>query len=205
MKGEFIDLCIEKIDEPMAKLLVLMGYKAAAVLEYEEKTGRIDKLFIIRCKLLRSRKESSLRKALRGIKGEYPIVLVEPMDIQSARFAGRDSRIDGILIGEASLRVIDRAQISLMKQYSKPLILPMKIFYNMDSRRKAMVYRRIAYAYDRGVNIIPVSYASEIYDILIPQSITKLLEHYFGINNRYWLYMLTSGVGEILVKNGVRV
>ncbi len=205
MVKAFIDLCVTGYSGELVKVLKVLGFKAVMVTSYDKRVSRADDLVIVRGVVLSSSSDKELRNKLRGIKEEYVIVFTRPLSISAARFSGRDSRIDGVFIDQDTLHYIDRAQISLMKQFSKPLILPLSSFLNTSARIKSMIYRRVIYAFNNGVNIIPVSYASGMYEVMIPISTIKLLEQLFGINEEYWLYMLTSGAKELLIKNGVKI
>lgn len=197
----FIDLYIKRLVKP--SILKHLGFTAVVVEEYEKRVDNVDGLHIVRGILLSATRLGELKEKLRGIKEKYPIVLVDPLSVEVARFAAHDGRVDGIWLDEENIKIVDKAQINMMRQYSKPLIISIREYLSLPGQYKSMIYRRIKLAIDRGVTIIPVSGATSHKEYIVPSTMVYLLSFLFDTDYKYWIYTLASASREILLRNGV--
>ncbi len=205
MINDFIDLFIENINEQVLRLLNYMGYRAVVTDKVKEKIQRINGIVIVKGLLLSSRNEKNLRAKLRGIKEKYAIILIEPLSTATARFAAHDSRVDGITLTCKNTLYIDPGQAGMMKQYSKPLILPLKDLVECPYKIVSRIFRRIIFFRNKGIDIIPVSKTNSPSYIMNPITTPLFLSYLFGLDKSYWLYSISNAPREILVRNGVKI
>ncbi len=149
--------------------------------------------------------EKSLKERLRGIKVDYPVVVVKPTGIQSARLAARDGRVDAIVLDSESIHYIDKTQASMMKRSGKPLEVPINSFVKSSRRVKAMIYRRLYLFYQYGVPVIYSSCARDWNKLVHPKGVVSLIKTLISIDYRNVLLSLSDIPREVLVRNGVRV
>ena len=202
----FIDLWINSSDTKLLRFLVKLGYRVAASTEIDKRVLEEEDLLLIRKTVVEASSRSELREKLRGIKNDYVIVSVKPISIDAARMAAHDSRVDTIIVDQDSLKYIDKAQMSLMKQFSKPLEIPFKTFLYASDRVKAMIYRRINYyLYYTKLPLIISSGASHWNELMEPRSTIYLFSKLFNIDEEKVLLYMTSYPREIIVRNGVSI
>ncbi|MEM1825727.1 MAG: RNase P subunit p30 family protein, partial [Desulfurococcaceae archaeon] len=144
---------------------------------------------------------------LKNIKRERNIVSVKPKSVEASRMAAHDTRVDTIILDENTVYYMDKQQFSLMKQYSKPIEIPLNTFYSsIDSSLKSMIYRRVKYyLYYTKQPLIVSSRASEWYELMNPKIAVLILSQILGIDKRLALSYLTIYPREILVYNGVSI
>ncbi len=205
MINDFIDLFVEDPNDKVLRLLKHFGYRAIVTDKARDKIQRVNGIVIVKGLLLSSKDEKSLRARLKGVKEEYSIVLIEPLSTAAARFAAHDSRVDGIALTCRNTLYMDPGQAGMMKQYSKPLILPLKDLIKCPYRIVSRIFRRIILFRSKDINVIPVSRSSETGDVMNPTTTPLFLSYLFGLNKGYWLYSISNAPREILVKNGVKI
>jgi ribonuclease P/MRP protein subunit RPP1 len=198
MISGFIDLCILRLDDTMVKILSRLKYYAVVYIDSTVRNIKGD-LRLFKGRILSNAKLSDLKDELKGIRGEYDFVIVEPTSIATARFSAHDTRINGILLSKNSVRFIDKGQINTMKQYGKPLLLDLRIMGVGDPRISSMAYRRIILARYYGVDIIPASCATSFNELLIPQTTMYFLEEMTGIPHTYWVYAVGGLARELVL------
>jgi len=204
----YVDFWIKTLDEKTTTLLKKLGYRAAVYeggdLDSEASKVADRELTIVgKVVLTESSKDELLRK-LRGIKSKRVVVSVKPLSVEVARLAARDSRVDTIVIDSDALHYIDKAQLNLMKQFFKPLELPINDFIQSSLHVKAAIYRRIHYYMLHTKNpLIISSKASTWYELYSPLSLVNLVSTLFGIEPREALLYLTTYPRGILTRIGV--
>ncbi|MET1160696.1 MAG: RNase P subunit p30 [Thermoprotei archaeon] len=200
----FIDLWLKKRDPIIEDTLAKLGYRAAAV----EDTGYYNssnKITVVKKIVIKAYSREELRKMLHGIKsGEPKIVTVYPIGVEAARMAAHDNRVDTIVIMPDNYKLFDKHQFTLMKQFSKPLELPLRVFTDIDSRRRAAIFRRVYYYVHRtGLPLMISSCAESYEDLMIPHSVISLFSILLNIRKKEVLLWLTNCPLEVLKKNGV--
>ncbi|ADI32702.1 RNase P subunit p30 family protein [Staphylothermus hellenicus] len=205
MKKIFIDLWIKEINEEIIYFLDKLGFIGVAVEDLSTRYKKINNLVIVKKAVISAEKRSELRKHLRGIKNKTVIVSVKPLSIEAARMAAHDGRVDTIIIDKDSLYYIDKAQINMMKQFSKPLEIPLNDFLKANRKYQSMIYRRINLALQRNIPLIISSHATKTSELLNPVGATYLSKILFDINIKQALIYLTSFPREIIVANGVKI
>ncbi|ABN69954.1 RNase P subunit p30 [Staphylothermus marinus F1] len=205
MKKIFIDLWIKEINEEIIYFLEKLDFIGVAVEELNTRYKKIDDLVIVKKVVISADKRSELRKHLQGIKNRAVIVSVKPLSVEAARMAAHDGRVDTIIIDEDSLYYIDKAQINMMKQFSKPLEFPLNDFLKASRKYQSMIYRRINLALQRNIPLIMSSHATKASELLNPVGATYLSKILFNINVKQALIYLTSYPRELIIANGVKI
>ncbi len=205
----YIDLWVKNIDIEMIRVLDKLGYIAIAVESLPDNLDRDSNKYsihIVEKKIIEASSKKELREKLYNIKKKPCIVSAKPLSKEVARMAGHDSRVDTIIIDADTVKYIDRNQINLMKEYSKPLELPINIWFSTPYRIRSMIYRRINYYLLRtSLPLIISSSASKWNEIMIPRSIITYMALSFGMSREELIASLTTYPREILVKNGVSI
>ncbi len=201
----YIDLCVdvEKSDlGEAAKVAYELGYTALGVEDkgYSWKIKRINGITLYKRITITAEKEKELKEKLRGIKLKYPIVAVNPLGIQAARLAARDGRVDLVVLSTDSLDYIDKAQVSLMKQYGKPLELHVNSFLRMSGRARAMVYRRLNLFYRYLVPVVYSSGAKNWPQLIHPEGIVSLFSTLLELPRNSIRYSISSLPLEMVSK-----
>jgi len=204
----YVDFWIKTLDEKTITLLKKMGY-CAAVYEVSDvdsealNTKDAELTIVGKVVLAESSKDELLRK-LRGIRSKRVVVSVKPLSVEVARLAAHDGRVDTIIIDSDTLHYIDKAQLNLMKQFFKPLELPINDFIRSNPHVKAAIYRRIHYymLYTKNPLIIS-SKASAWYELYSPLSLVNLVSTAFGIEPSEALLYITAHPRGILTRIGV--
>lgn len=205
----FIDLWVDidpSILDYLADIAYSMGYNVLCLEDrgFGWKVKRYKKLLFVKRRTIEGESEKNLKEELRGIKTSYPIVSVKPLDIQAARLAARDGRVDTIVLDRDSIDFIDRTEALMMKRFGKILEVPVNSFLESTSRTKAMMYRRIHMYYYYGVPIIFSSHARDWNQLIHPRSLIEFLYTLVSIDRRYLAYSISGLCAELLSKNGVR-
>lgn len=199
---------VKKIDDRMIMFLKKMKYNVVVVEDIDiNEPLRKDSILIVKKVVIEARDRNELRNSLRNIKKTKNIVSVKPKGIEAARMAAHDTRVDTIILDSDTVDFLDKQQFSLMKQFNKPLEIPVCILYSsLDSSLKSVIYRRIKYYlfYTKQPLIIS-SRASSWNELMIPKSTTLLVSTIFGVDQRIALSYLTTYAREILVYNGVNL
>ncbi len=199
----YIDLWVKKLDDKTLYLFKKLGYKAIA---HEGESIATKDIVVVKKKVVRVSSKSELLEALKGIKRDKVIVSVKPLSIEVARAAAHDSRVDTIIIDRESLKYIDKPQINLMKQFVKPLELPLSSFLKYSPSIRAMIYRRIKYYFFYAKQPIIVSSCAETWnEIMIPKSTIYLLSQLFDLSPKETILFITTYPREILIHNGVSI
>lgn len=199
---------IKKIDDEILNLLHRMKYRAVVVENLDcNKSITRGNIVIVKKIVIETDSRKELKKSLKNIKRERNIVSVKPKSVEASRMAAHDTRVDTIILDENTVYYMDKQQFSLMKQYSKPIEIPLNIFYSsIDSSLKSMIYRRVKYyLYYTKQPLIVSSRASEWYELMNPKIAVLILSQILGIDKRLALSYLTIYPREILVYNGVSI
>ncbi len=199
----YIDLYIPRITRKLLGVARSLGYKIIVSSATDKRIEKMDSVLIVRGIVITEENASSLKHRLKGVREKYVIVLVKPLSTPTARLAAHDSRVDGVVISCDNTAYIDPGQAGLMRQFSKPLILPITILSDCDERGLARIYRRILLFRSRDLDILPASFAENVGDLIAPWTTPRLLSEIFGLGWDYWLYGISNAPNELLVKNGV--
>lgn len=205
MKKVFIDLWVRKISDEIIYFLNKLGFIGVAAENINVKYKKLNGLIIVKKTVITAEKRSELRQKLQGIKNRAVIVSVKPLSIEVARMAAHDRRVDTIIIDKDSLYYIDKAQINMMKQFSKPLELPLSDFLRTSKKYQSMIYRRINLFLRKNVPLIISSHAERISELLNPIGTIYLSRMLFDIDAKQALLYLTTFPRELIVANGVKM
>lgn len=209
MKG-FTDLWIDADGNELEKIIdiaSMMGYKVLCVSRdfTRHRFVKQKNVFLVKKRVIAEAGEKNLKEKLRGVKVGYPVVAVIPLDVQAARLAARDGRVDIIVLNKDSLDNIDKTQALMMKQFMKILEVPLNDFLKYSNRVKSMIYRRIHMFYYYGIPIVYSSHAKSWNELIHPRSIVGLINSLLGVDKKLIVYSISSFIVEFLAKNGVRV
>lgn len=180
------------------------GYGAVVVEGCSFRWRCVEGLLVACRKTLRGEDERGLKTMLRGIKLRYPLVAVEPLSRQAARFAARDRRVDLIVLSRDTLQYIDKTQARMMKHHGKILEIRMSDYFRMDQREKAMVYRRINLFRSIDADVVFSSGARSIYEVIPVFSLTRLAANLYGIRIGYVEASVSTLIWKRLVDGGVK-
>jgi len=199
----YIDLWIKSLDSKTAEILRKLGYKAIAV---EEERECVADLLVITKRVIEANTRKEIKEKLHGIKRKHVLVSVKPLSIEAARMAAHDSRVDTIIIDDTCYKYIDRNQINLMKQHSKPLELPLGRWLAYTPRKRSAIYRRVMYyLFHTKMPLIVTSCAKNWNELLVPRSTIYLLSIAFHIPLSQAVLSLTSYPRELISRCGVSI
>ncbi|WFO76046.1 RNase P subunit p30 [Desulfurococcaceae archaeon MEX13E-LK6-19] len=208
MKG-FVDLWVDidpDLIDRVADIAYTMGYTVLCIEDkgFNWRTKRWNKVLVVKKRTIEAAGEKNLKEKLRGIKTVYPIVSVKPLDVQAARLAARDGRVDTIVLDKDSIDYIDKTQALMMKQFRKVLEVPINVFLESNNKIRAMMYRRIHMFYYYDVPVVFSSHARDWNQLIHPRSLVELLHTLTGIERKHLVYSISGLCVELLSKNGVR-
>ncbi|MEM1922013.1 MAG: RNase P subunit p30, partial [Desulfurococcaceae archaeon] len=178
---------IKKIDDEILNLLHRMKYRAVVVENLDcNKPITRGNIVIVKKIVIETDSRKELKKSLKNIKRERNIVSVKPKSVEASRMAAHDTRVDTIILDENTVYYMDKQQFSLMKQYSKPIEIPLNTFYSsIDSSLKSMIYRRVKYyLYYTKQPLIIFCSAGGCYALMSPEIAVSLLSHILVIEKR---------------------
>lgn len=181
-----------------------LGYRALLVEEGGswDSTVSMNGVTLVKKQVISSLNEKELKKALSKSSSKSTVVSVRPLDVSAARLAARDSRVDAVVLDLETLNYIDKQQLSMMKRFSKPIELPLKLITGGE-RALAKVIRRLIYAACIEVPLVFSSKASDWSELYYPKSIALLLSQVLSLEPGDLLSGFTTIPREILVKKGV--
>ncbi len=208
MKG-FVDLWVDidpSLIDKVVDIAYTMGYTVLCIEDkgFNWRTKRWNKVLVVKKRTIEVAGEKNLKEKLRGIKTVYPIVSVKPLDVQAARLAARDGRVDTVVLDKDSIDYIDKTQALMMKQFRKVLEVPINVFLESSNKIRAMMYRRIHMFYYYDVPVVFSSHARDWNQLIHPRSLVELLHTLTNIDRKYLAYSLSGLCVELLSKNGVR-
>jgi len=203
----YVDLWIKTLDDKTIAILKKLNYRAVAYEGEDVVESSVgEQLIIVRKKVIAESNKRSFLNALKGVRQEKVLVSVKPLSVDVARTAAHDSRVDTIIIDRDTAEFIDKAQLSLMKQFSKPLELPLREYLSYDPSTKAIIYRRLQQylAYTKQPLIIS-SKASNWFEVFSPKSLISLTSILLGVDHRTALLYITTYPRELLANIGVNL
>ncbi len=183
-----------------------LGYKALLVENKEGWTSatNMNEVVLVGKKVIASLNERDLKKALSTSTSKSAVVSVKPLDVSAARLAARDSRVDAVVLDLETLNYIDGQQLSMMKRFSKPIELPLKLILGGE-RALAKVVRRLIYAARLEVPVVFSSKAIDWSELYYPKSIALLLSQLLSLELEAVMSGFTTIPREILVRKGVKL
>lgn len=187
-----------------------MGYRALVCeeinvpLSNKDYANNVSTSRLIRKVIIKAKDVSELRRKLGEINYKQQFVTVQPLNIEVARWASHDSRIDSILLTTENIHVFDKKQQNIMKYYSKPLEIPLHILFRGDIELRGVIYRRMQLYVGRKVPVIISSTAEEWYELYPPISIVKLLSTQYDIPEKITLNAITHIPWVIISRKEVK-
>ncbi|MEM1772296.1 MAG: hypothetical protein QXQ71_00515 [Desulfurococcaceae archaeon] len=205
----FVDAYVRKCDSRLLETAWIMGYRALVCEEInvpfpnKNYASNSSTTRLIRKVVIRAKDVPELRKKLGEVNYRKRFVTVQPLDIEVARWASHDSRIDSILLTTENIHVFDKKQQNTMKYYSKPLEIPLHILFRGDVELRGVIYRRMQLYAGRRVPVIISSMAEKWNELYPPISIVKLLLTQYDIPERITLNAITHIPWVIISKKEV--
>ncbi|MCX8199450.1 MAG: hypothetical protein N3E36_05425 [Sulfolobales archaeon] len=202
----YVDFGVSSIELDKLTLIARrLGYRALLIEDGESlvSSTRMNGVTLVKKQVITSLNEVELRKAL-STTSKSIVVSVRPLGVSAARLAARDSRVDAVVLDLETLNYIDKQQFSMMKRFSKPVELPLKLI-TMGERALAKVIRRLIYAAHIEVPIVFSSKASDWSELYYPKSIALLLSQMLSLEPVVMLSGFTTIPREILVRKGVKL
>ncbi|MEM1532921.1 MAG: hypothetical protein QXS06_00830 [Desulfurococcaceae archaeon] len=183
-----------------------LGYRALLVEDCGSWASAVSMngVTLVKKQVISSPNERELKRALSTSTSKSTVISVKPLGISAARLAARDSRVDAVVLDLETLNYIDKQQFSMMKRFSKPIELPLKLITGGE-RALAKVIRRLIYAAYIEVPIVFSSKASDWSELYYPKSIAFLLSQVLSLKPGDLLSGFTTIPREILVKKGVKL
>ncbi|MCS7128404.1 MAG: hypothetical protein RMI83_03925 [Desulfurococcaceae archaeon] len=202
----YVDFGVSSIELDKLTLIARrLGYRALLIEDGESlvSSTRMNGVTLVKKQVITSLNEVELRKAL-STTSKSIVVSVRPLGVSAARLAARDSRVDAVVLDLETLNYIDKQQFSMMKRFSKPVELPLKLI-TMGERALAKVIRRLIYAAHIEVPIVFSSKASDWSELYYPKSIALLLSQMLSLEPVVMLSGFITIPREILVRKGVKL
>lgn len=202
----YVDFGVSSIELDKLTLIARrLGYRALLIEDGESlvSSTRMNGVTLVKKQVITSLNEVELRKAL-STTSKSIVVSVRPLGVSAARLAARDSRVDAVVLDLETLNYIDKQQFSMMKRFSKPVELPLKLI-TMGERALAKVIRRLIYAAHIELPIVFSSKASDWSELYYPKSIALLLSQMLSLEPVVMLSGFTTIPREILVRKGVKL
>lgn len=174
----FVDFYVRKCGPRLAEVARELGYSALVCEDISDSRG-ISGVSIYRKTVLREGSVNRLRELLLAKRGD--VTSLEPAELQAARWAIHDSRVDALILSSSNYEYFDKKQLRSMKRYGKPLEIVIGDLVSAPSAAREYVYRRLALASAIGVKLVIGSGASEWHELYHPRAASVLLRQLFDI------------------------
>lgn len=185
-----------------------MGYRALVCEEIDKsilsKSGSGSTPRLVKKTVIKAKNTQELRRVLGEVNYKQQFVTVQPLDVEVARWASHDSRIDTILLTTENIHVFDKKQLGVMKYYSKPLEIPLNVLVRGDVESRGAIYRRIQLYAGRRVPVIISSMADKWHELYPPISIVKILLTQYDVPEKMSLHAITHAPWMVISRKEVK-
>jgi len=145
------------------------------------------------CKItLRTEEDFKIKRFLKLIRGKVDVLSIEPKTIQSLRLAGRDRRVDTIIVNDYNFKWLDRSQARLMRNSGTSIEVQISRFiHDLTINRCVYVLNRILrFIETYRVPLVISLGAKSMYEIKSPKQIIYTLR-FLGLSKVSALNSLT--------------
>ncbi len=170
----FTDFYVKACDDKLLKVAYRLGYSNVACEELKTSPPQGGPSVYSKV-VIRVGSVAEAKRALASLSYKKYLITLLPEEVEPARWACHDSRVDTILLTPENIEVFDKKQFSTMKYYAKPLELQLKHLVEANESIRSAIYRRLNLAVRYKVGVVVGSGASSWVELVHPYSIVKLL------------------------------